>query len=54
MVIAVPYLLAALVFFLKKEKNEKWQAADDLLFRGKAVKVVLVIVLAFWLLRNLG
>ncbi len=53
MVISIPYLLTAFVFFLKKEKNEKWQAADDMLFRGKAVKLVLVTVLAFWLLRNL-
>ena len=53
LVIAVPYLLTAFVFFLKKGKNEKWQAADEMLFRGKAVKVVLVVVLTFWLLRNL-
>jgi hypothetical protein len=53
LVISLPYLLTALVFFLKKVKNEQWQAADDLLFRGKAVKVVLFVVLAFWLLRNL-
>lgn len=53
LVISIPYLLLALVFFLKKDKSEKWQAADDLLFRGKAVKVILVVVLGFWLLRNL-
>lgn len=53
LVLSVPYLFTALLFFLKKEKNEKWQAADDLLFRGKAVWVILVLVLAFWLLRNI-
>jgi hypothetical protein len=52
LVISLPYLLMALVFYLKKEKNERWLAADDLLFRGKAVKVVLAVVLVFWLLRN--
>lgn len=53
LVVSLPYLLTALFFFFKKEKDEKWQAVDDLLFRGKAVWVVLVVVVAFWLLRNL-
>jgi len=53
LVLSIPYVLAGFVFDSLKELNEnilKWRV---ILFGRKAIYVILTIVIAFWILRNI-
>jgi hypothetical protein len=53
LVISIPYLLFSLFLFLIKRKGKALLFWESILFQGAASKVVLIIVLSFFLLRNL-
>ena len=51
LVISTPYLLLGLVFeYFKNNNSLKWRKS---LFGQKAIFVILFIIIAFWLLRNI-
>jgi len=53
LVISIPYLLLGFVFEMKKEKSARMLRWRQKLFGTTAIYIVLVIVIAYWILRNL-
>lgn len=51
-VLALPYVLLGAVLSACRQLNPFWASVRDFLYSGKAVYVVLFIVIAFWVLRN--
>ena len=52
LVISIPYLIVGAYFDLVKIKTEKQLRIRKFLFGQKAIMVILVIVIGFWILRN--
>ena len=53
LVLSLPYILTGLVFDLLKQPNEKILKWRKRLFGQKAIFVILTIIIAFWILRNI-
>lgn len=52
LVISIPYLLTGIAFDAIKKPNDNMLRWRKTLFGGKAIFVILTIVIAFWILRN--
>lgn len=52
-VISIPYLSVGLVLLFCRKPGTFLSSVRDFLYRGKAVYVVLFLIIAFWILRNL-
>ena len=53
LVLSIPYILIGLVFDSLKKPNENILKWRKILFGRKAIFVILSIIIAFWILRNL-
>ena len=53
LVLSLPYILTGLVFDLLKQPNGKILKWRKRLFGQKAIFVILTIIIAFWILRNI-
>jgi len=53
LVLSIPYLLTAVVFDSLKDPNEKILKWRKWLFGRKAIFVILSVIMAFWILRNI-
>jgi len=53
LVLSIPYILTGLVFDSLKKPNEKILKWRKVLFGRKAIFLILAIIIAFWILRNL-
>lgn len=53
LVLSMPYIIAGLVFDLLKHPNEKTLKWRKRLFGQKAIFVILTIIFAFWIFRNI-
>ena len=53
LVISIPYLLIGFIIDLKKNPNDKTLKWRKRLFGTKAIFVILVLIIAFWILRNI-
>jgi hypothetical protein len=53
LVIAVPYLILGAYFDLITLKTEKQLRIRKMLFGSKAILIILIIVIGFWILRNI-
>lgn len=53
LVLSIPYILIGLVFDSLKEPNENILKWRKILFGQKAIFVILFIIVAFWILRNI-
>ena len=53
LVIFIPYLLIGFIFELKKNKNDKLLKWRKRLFGTKAIFIILFLIIAFWILRNI-
>ena len=53
LVLSVPYILTGLVFDSLKKPNENLLKWRKILFGRKAIFVILSIIIAFWILRNI-
>lgn len=54
LVISIPYLLIGFVFNTKKVKNDKIVLWRKLLYGTNAIKIILVLIILFWILRNIS
>ncbi|MDR0973187.1 MAG: DUF2752 domain-containing protein [Prevotellaceae bacterium] len=54
MVLAIPYVLLALVFEFIKKPSELLLVWRKRLYGQHAIAILLVVILMFWLLRNMG
>ena len=52
-VLSIPYVLTGLLFDTLKKPNEKILKWRKVLFGQKAIFLILTIIIAFWILRNL-
>lgn len=52
-VLSIPYLVSGFVFDSIKQKNEKMLNWRKILFGSKAIIIILIVLLSFWVLRNL-
>jgi len=53
LVLSIPYILTGLVFDLMKRPNERILKWRKRLFGQKAIFIILTIIIAFWILRNI-
>lgn len=53
LVLSIPYILTGLVFDSLKKPNENLLKWRKILFGRKAIFVILSIIIAFWILRNI-
>lgn len=53
LVLSIPYLLTGLYFELVKPSSTTLLAWRQRLFGQQAIKIILVVVICFWVLRNL-
>lgn len=53
LVLSIPYILTGLVFDSLKKTNENILKWRKILFGRKAIFVILTIIIAFWILRNI-
>lgn len=53
LVLSIPYVLIGLLFDTLKKPNEKILKWRKILFGQKAIFLILTIIIAFWILRNL-
>ncbi len=53
LVLSIPYILIGLVFDLLKRPNKRILKWRKKLFGQKAIFIVLTIIIAFWILRNI-
>jgi hypothetical protein len=53
LVLSIPYILSGIVFDSLKETNENILKWRKVLFGRKAIFLILTIIIAFWILRNL-
>lgn len=53
LVLSIPYILTGLVFDSLKKPNENILKWRKILFGRKAIFVILSIIIAFWILRNI-
>ena len=53
LVLSIPYILTGLVFDLLKRPSERILKWRKRLFGQKAIIVILTIIIAFWILRNI-
>lgn len=53
LVLSIPYILTGLVFDSLKKPNENILKWRKILFGRKAIFVILFIIIAFWILRNI-
>lgn len=53
MVTAIPYIILGFIFNLKQNPSEKWLKWRSRLFGRTAIYIVFVIVVGFWIVRNL-
>lgn len=53
LVLSIPYILTGLVFDTLQKPNEKTLKWRKILFGQKAIFLILTIIIAFWILRNL-
>jgi hypothetical protein len=52
-VLSIPYILTGLVFDTLKKPNEKVLKWRKVLFGQKAIFLILTVIIAFWILRNI-
>ena len=52
LVISIPYILLGICFDLIKIKNKKQLAWRKRLFGTKAILIILILIILFWILRN--
>jgi hypothetical protein len=53
LVLSIPYILTGLVFDTLKKPNEKVLKWRKVLFGQKAIFLILTVIIAFWILRNI-
>jgi hypothetical protein len=53
LVLSIPYILTGLIFDSLKKPNEKILKWRKVLFGRKAIFLILVIIIVFWILRNI-
>lgn len=53
LVLSIPYILTGMVFDLIKQPNDKTLKWRKRLFGQKAIVIILIIIIAFWILRNI-
>lgn len=53
LVLSIPYILTGLVFDTLKKPNENVLKWRKVLFGQKAIFLILTIIIAFWILRNI-
>lgn len=54
LILSIPYVLAGFVFDLIKNPGEKILKWRKILFGTKAIYVVLIVIISFWILRNMS
>ena len=53
LVVSIPYLLIGFLFEISEIKNEKLLTWRKRLYGTKAIKTILVLIISFWILRNI-
>ena len=53
LVIAIPYLVLGFIFDLAKNSSSRWLKWRRILFGEKAIYIILIMILGYWLLRNI-
>lgn len=53
MVVAIPYVIVGAVFDVRRDGGERYRLWRKRLFGPTAVRIVLVAVIGFWILRNI-
>lgn len=53
MVLSIPYLLIGFVFDSIRQPNAKIVKWRNILFGIKAIRIVLIFLISFWILRNI-
>ncbi|MCK4345983.1 MAG: DUF2752 domain-containing protein [Bacteroidales bacterium] len=53
LVLSIPYIIAGIIFDLIKNPNEKLLRIRRMCFGVGAIKIILFIIIIFWILRNL-
>ena len=53
LIISIPYLFAGFVFSLIKKPNERLLKFRKVFLGEKAIYIILTIIIAFWILRNI-
>ena len=53
LVISIPYLILGFIFDLIKVKNRKMLLWRKILFGTKSIIIILILIISFWILRNI-
>lgn len=53
LVLSIPYLIIGFIFDLIKNPNDEVLKLRKILFGVKAIYIILIIILSFWILRNI-
>ena len=54
LVLSIPYIITGYIFELIKKPGKKFLKWRKILFGEKTIYIILVIIIAFWILRNIS